>query len=148
MRCWSRSNLFQLEPVLIVRRGRMPLSVDVCFRIESTYYTIRKGRLDFTDEPEDQRIMELATRDELLPNQNSDKDGGVKHWNSQAATIEIWTENAQEKTRMVELALRENRIDIRCDVLADGSRKIFVQPSDESRAREIVREIKNATPPG
>jgi len=30
---------------------------------------------------------------------------------------------------------------------ANGSRKIFVAPQDESRAREIVHEIKDATPP-
>lgn len=47
---------------------------------------------------------------------------------------------------MIEASLRENNIYSRTDVLEDGSRKVFVMPNDEARAREIVHEIKDATP--
>jgi hypothetical protein len=72
---------------------------------------------------------------------------GPDNWDPEDATVEVWSENGEETTWMIEASLRENNIYSRTDVLADGSRKVFVAPNDESRAREIVHEIKDATPP-
>jgi hypothetical protein len=47
---------------------------------------------------------------------------------------------------MIESCLRENHIHSRTDALDDGSRKIFVLPDDARRAREIVREVEDASP--
>lgn len=63
------------------------------------------------------------------------------------ATAEIWSEKAPGFTGMVEMSLRENRISARTETLEDGSKKIFVLPEDQDRALEIVREIRDGTPP-
>jgi hypothetical protein len=47
---------------------------------------------------------------------------------------------------MIEMALRENQIHARFE-RAEGKNAIFVQPEDERRAREIVREIVEGVPP-
>ena len=44
------------------------------------------------------------------------------------------------------MALREKDIESRIAIQPDGSRKIFVTPHDESRAREIVREVVSGDP--
>jgi hypothetical protein len=108
---------------------------------------IRHGQVDFTDEPEDQQIMELATSDGIPIPRAADKGWDPEHWNSEDATVEIWCGSDQERTRMIELSLGENRIHIRTEVLPDGSRRILVLPRDESRGREIVREISEGSPP-
>ena len=63
------------------------------------------------------------------------------------ASIEIWFEDAQQRSWMIELSLSENRILARAEVFPDGSRKLFVLPKDEFKAREIVREIVKGQPP-
>ncbi len=106
---------------------------------------IAEGRLDFSDEPEDQKIMELPQHDDEL-------DGGPQRVNprqergADRTTAEVFCGGMQDKAWMVEESLRENSIDFRTEVLEDGSRKIFVIPDDESLAREIVREIREGRP--
>jgi hypothetical protein len=48
---------------------------------------------------------------------------------------------------MIDLVLRENHILFRVDDHEDGTRHLFVRPEDESRAKEIVREVVDAEPP-
>jgi hypothetical protein len=65
--------------------------------------------------------------------------------------VEVWSgddsKGASDKGWIIELALNENHIRSRSDLLDDGTRHFFVRPEDESRAREIVREIVEAAPP-
>jgi hypothetical protein len=108
---------------------------------------IRNGQVDFTDEPEDQKIMELAASDDGISIPvPADRDWDPAHWNWEDATVEVWRESDHERARMIELSLGENRIHARTEVLRDGSRRILVLPRDESRGREIVREIGEGTP--
>lgn len=108
---------------------------------------IREGQVDFTDEPGDQKIMELAASDDEIPvSVPADKDWDPAHWSSEDATVEVWCESDQERTRMVELCLGENHIYARTEVLRGGTRRILVRPRDESRGREIVREISEGSP--
>jgi hypothetical protein len=107
---------------------------------------IDKGRLDFTDEAEDQRVMELPGEDGLAAAEKADDDWDPENWHPEDATVEVWFEDTQQHTWMVESSLRENHIHSRTDVLDNGSRRIFVTPDDESRAREIVREVKDGSP--
>jgi hypothetical protein len=128
----------------VERKFKIHVPPDCYSRAEEV---IRKGRVDFTDEPEDQKIMELAANDDGLSIPvPADKDWDPAHWNSEDATVEVWCESDQERTRMIELSLSENRIHARTEVLRDGSRRILVLPRDESRGREIVREIGEGTP--
>jgi len=92
--------------------------------------------------------MELPAEDDVVTAPDLDHDDwDPDNWNPEDATVEVWSENGEETAWMIEASLRENNIDSRTDVLADGSRKVFVVPNDENRAREIVHEIKDATPP-
>jgi hypothetical protein len=46
------------------------------------------------------------------------------------------------------MSLRENRINYRMTMENDALKRVFVMPENEARAREIVREIVEGTPPG
>ena len=111
-----------------------------------------QGMVDFSDSPEDQKIMELPAEDDFRGEEDQHRD---PRWDPEDATVEVWSEKTEERawfekeqglTWMIELSLSENQIPVRIDA-DDSSRKIFVLPEDESRAREIVREIMSGTPP-
>jgi len=67
-------------------------------------------------------------------------------WYPEDATAEIWVADPPNLEEIVELSLRENQVHTRWEDLDDKS-VLFVQPEDEARAREIVRQITEATPP-
>jgi hypothetical protein len=92
--------------------------------------------------------MELPDEDGVVTaHEMNDSSRDRANWRSEDATIEVWSENIPKHARMIESSLRENHVHVRVEVLKNDSRKIFVVPSDESRAREIVQEIKDGTPP-
>jgi len=107
---------------------------------------IAEGRSDFTDEPEDQKIMELPAKNGPSSIELQRKDWKPSR-HPESATVEVFCENTDDRAWMIEASLRENYIDSRIEVLDDGSRRIFVKPDDEPQAREIVREIKEGSPP-
>lgn len=107
---------------------------------------IEEGRLDFMDEGEDQRAMELRA-DDGTPSACDNYGGDREDWRPDDATVEVWSEATPRYSWMIESSLRENNIHARVQASDNGSRKIFVAPDDESKAREIVREIKDGTPP-
>jgi len=67
-------------------------------------------------------------------------------WFSEDATVEVWSGQDETLGEMISASLLENDIHSRAEEFKD-SRLVFVQPKDESRAREIVREILEASPP-
>jgi hypothetical protein len=109
-----------------------------------------EGVFDFSDTPEDQKIMELPPED-----RSPLMEDRKRSWDPEDATVEIWSERTQDRAWfekveglawMIELSLSENQIHARIEV-QDGFRKIFVSPGDERQAREIVREIAQGAPP-
>jgi hypothetical protein len=91
--------------------------------------------------------VELAAQDDQPP---TDVDDEHLDWSDEApedATVEVATAPTRDVADMMVLALRENDIESRITMLPDGARKIFVTPHDESRAREIVREVESGDPP-
>jgi hypothetical protein len=59
---------------------------------------------------------------------------------------EIWVGQDERLSAFLQDALRENEIMMRAEI--DGAEiQIYVCPSDEQRAREIVREIVEGAPP-
>ena len=62
------------------------------------------------------------------------------------ATAAVWSEDDASLREMLTACLNENRIGCRWE---EAGRKltIFVRPDDESRAREIIREVIEAAPP-
>ena len=105
-----------------------------------------EGVLDFDDSEEDQAIMELPARD-ALPVEEVHGDWNPKNWYPEDATLEVWGGNPKEKGFVVEMSLKENRINYRAAMESDELKRVFVMPEDEARAREIVREIAEGTPP-
>jgi len=67
-------------------------------------------------------------------------------WFKEDATAKVWETEASEPSDFLVAALHENGI--RCRVDRDGSRaSLYVLPDDESRAREIVKEIVEGQAP-
>ncbi len=68
-------------------------------------------------------------------------------WNPAAATAEIWSGGDTALAQLLEDCFLENRIPYRRQGRAPGMLRYFVLPSDEPAAREIIREVTQATPP-
>ncbi len=64
-----------------------------------------------------------------------------------AATSEIWSGEDAALARLLEDCLRENGIGVRCEGKPPGIMHLRVMPSDEASAREIIREVREASPP-
>jgi hypothetical protein len=97
------------------------------------------------EEQSDQAAIELpAVEDSEADEVRSDSYLG--RWYPEDATVEVWSQSAEDTSSIVELSLTENLIRFGCH-RSEGTRKFFVLPEDESRAREIVREIKESMPP-
>ncbi len=107
---------------------------------------VGKRQLDFTDDADDQRVMEIPAQDAQGGDDTIDEDQQRTPWRPTDATVEVFVEGGAESASLVESCLLENHISARIDVSKDGSRRLFVMPQDESRAREIVRELKDLSP--
>lgn len=68
-------------------------------------------------------------------------------WNPTAATVEIWNGEDAALADLLEACLHENRIDVRREGTEPGSLRLLIMPADEAPAREIIREVREATPP-
>ena len=68
-------------------------------------------------------------------------------WNPTAATVEIWSGDDAALAELLEACLRENAIGVRCEGSRPGILRVLVMPADEGPAREIIREVRDATPP-
>lgn len=71
---------------------------------------------------------------------------GREPFEERAATSEVWAGNAGKLASFLQDALQENEMVIKVEI-AGAETKIYVRPSDEARAREIVREIVEGAPP-
>jgi hypothetical protein len=71
---------------------------------------------------------------------------GPEEWFEQDATSEVWGGEPSELQEIIEMSLRENDIRTRWQP-SQGKPVLFVLPENESRAREIIREILESTPP-
>ena len=112
---------------------------------------IELGEVDLPTEEEIHAVMELPDEEDVATVERIQDDWDLANWDPEDATVEIWSgdesKGASDKGWIIELALNENRIQSRADILEDGSRHFFVRPGDEGQAREIVREIMDAAPP-
>jgi hypothetical protein len=139
---------------VIQRKSQFLKGVDEHYEIgvPTEFYSRAKeiadsDRADFSDEPDDQKIMEIPAEDSTPDTTELGKDWDPDKWDSESATVEIQFRNEREEVGMIESSLRENYIHYSADVLGNGVRKIFVMPKDELRSYEIVREIENGNPP-
>jgi hypothetical protein len=68
-------------------------------------------------------------------------------WKPAAATLVIWSGEDAALAELLQDCLRENAIGVRCEGKPPGVMHLRVMPSDESVAREIIREVREASPP-
>jgi hypothetical protein len=68
-------------------------------------------------------------------------------WNPAAATVEVWSGEDASLTELLEACLRENLIGVRRTGREPGTLRLFVTGRDETAAREIIREVREARPP-
>jgi len=88
------------------------------------------------------------TSPELPETGNASTIPARRPWNPAAATAEIWSGGDAALAQLLEDCFLENRIPYRRQGRAPGTLRYFVLPSDEPAAREIIREVTQATPPG
>lgn len=67
-------------------------------------------------------------------------------WHPEDAVVEIWKGGQAEMGELLEASLGENEIHARVAAMG-GAHRLFVLPTDERRAREIVREVVEGVPP-
>jgi hypothetical protein len=94
----------------------------------------------------DQAALELPAAENSTADETAGGDSYLGKWHPLDATVEVWSQSAENTSSVVELSLKENLIRFRSHS-QDGTRKFFVLPEDESRAREIVHEIRDSVPP-
>jgi hypothetical protein len=68
-------------------------------------------------------------------------------WKPAAASVEIWDGEDAALSQLLQDCLRENSIGVRCEGQSPGTMRLRVMPADEVRAREIIREVREASPP-
>jgi len=79
-----------------------------------------------------------APSDENIPGPPT--DGNPSDWQSETATVEVWSGDDTSLCDMLVASLRENQIFVRRDN-PKLKQSLFVIAADEDHAREIVREI-------
>jgi len=97
-----------------------------------------------SDEEEDDDDDGSAAPDDLAPDDIA-PDDIPEDYDPEKATAEVWSGDEIEIKDMLVASLHENGIG--CELEVNGAFRLLVMPSDESRAREIVREVLDASPP-
>ena len=83
-----------------------------------------------------------------LANEPFDQQSARKHqWNAAAATLEVWSGEDEALAQLLQACFRENGIGVRREGKAPGVMRLSVMAVDERLAREIVREVREASPP-
>lgn len=102
-----------------------------------------------TDEQTGEDAVPLLPAPEVTeapPSNLRDVDRDPKEWFPEDATAEAWDGTPPLLAEIIEMSLQENDIRTRW-AGSDEKKTLFVLPADEIRAREIIREIVEATPP-
>ena len=131
------------------------MSVDFEYQlaVRARDYEIARKALGYSEEDETEwseeevqrGVAELPAQDDR-PAEEVYGDWSPSGLHREDATLEIWRSNPKGGATIVEMSLKENRINYRVE-LGDEFRRVFVLPEDEDRAREIVREIAEGMPP-
>jgi len=85
----------------------------------------------------------MLTPAENIPGPTSPADSA--DWSKEDATALAWSGDDECLATAILAALNENDLHARRD-MRESSSRLFVFPAEESRAREIIREIVEATP--
>jgi hypothetical protein len=72
--------------------------------------------------------------------------GDNENWNGEEAVAEIWSGDEPELAEFIAASLQINQIQFRHD-RSGGKHSLYVLAEEETRAREIVREVVEGVPP-
>jgi hypothetical protein len=98
-----------------------------------------------SDQSEAVPILEADSED-AEPASDTAQDDLVEDFHPEDATAEVWSGEDAEMAENFRVCLRE--VGIGCNVRQEnGKSRVFVLPQAEARAREIIREIIEATAP-
>jgi len=97
-----------------------------------------------------ERARERILPETLMPRIDEDipgppSAGEVEYWFPEDATVAVWSSGQGARTDFLIAVFHENGIRCRVDTSSGGS-AIFVLPQDESRARDIVRQVVENAP--
>ena len=99
-------------------------------------------RLDFD---QDEPAMELE--DSPIAEEESGRQSSalLQDWFPEEANVEVWRGHPSDAW-MLEMSLKENEIHFRAEI-ENEMEELLVVPEHETRAREIIREIVESSPP-
>lgn len=140
------------------RSLRMQVSWRYQIGVRSSEYDRAKELLRIEDKPVDVKdddddegsgdpTLELpdaedSTVEDAISEERVRSSTYLKKWYPEDAIVKVWEQSSEEDySSAIQVSLRENLIHFRSDLGQEGRREICVLPEDESRAREIVREI-------
>lgn len=109
-------------------------------------YSEEKDEARWTEEEVESGVAQLPAQDDG-PIQAVHGDWNPRGWFPEDATLEIWSGDQKGWSSMIEMSLKENRINYRTETQGDRFSRIFVLPEDDARAREIVKEVVEGVPP-
>jgi hypothetical protein len=97
--------------------------------------------------PEEIESLALPESDQLdSENQTSPQPDSADHWDEDDPVAEVWNGDKEEFADTLTVCLRE--IGIASRKLSEAAHwRLVVRPEQESRAKEIVREVVEASPP-
>ena len=97
--------------------------------------------------PEEIASLTLPESEGVDPDETeADPAEPTEDWDDQENVSEVWTGESEDLANNLMMSLRENGISAHMTV--EGSRRrLVVHPEKETRAREIVREVVEASPP-
>jgi hypothetical protein len=124
---------------------RSGMGVNWRFEIKVPHSLRYQARQLLNENPDE--IVELAPDPRLTKQDDAAKGTYLKELHTEDAIVEVFSEKRADDSSIVELSLDTNLIRFRSERQDDGTVKLFVLPEDESRAREIVREIREGKPP-
>lgn len=82
-----------------------------------------------------------------LGDEPADQTAPTHEWKPSAASVAIWSGKDGALANLLQDCLRENSIGVRSEGRSPGTIWLRVMPADESKAREIIREVREASPP-
>lgn len=106
---------------------------------------VRQDALHMDNDNESSLLDQRAEKPRGNEKSGFDHDPGYQP--ALGATSEISSQRSIAVSSMIESALVENDIASRTELGIDGLRKIFVDPRDRGRAREIARQIETESTP-
>jgi hypothetical protein len=145
---------YSVDQSILSREARMGVKWKYQIQVGATDYQKARKTLGYEeaegkelpDEAENEAATELPARDDL-PVEDVHGDWNPRGWYPEDATLQVWSGNPIERGSVVEMSLKENRINYRVAMESDELKRVFVKPEDEAQAREIVREIVEGEPP-